>query len=136
MSDELAARAKSTAAGVLSLLASGLQVAAHTAETAADHLRANTGPAAPPSPPAPEGGEAGPRRTPTVESAPAATEPAARPPTIVADLADRPAREVIAEVDRMPTDELRRLLEHERTGKQRKSVIAAIERAVDAHQPG
>ena len=53
--------------------------------------------------------------------------------THVAELAERPASEVIARVDALSTDELRLLLEHEESHKRRKSVIDAIERAAEAH---
>lgn len=70
-----------------------------------------------------------------VASAPLAdTESPRRAATVVGELAQRPAQEVIAQVEQLSTDELRRLLEHEQAGKQRKTVIDAIERAVDAHQ--
>jgi hypothetical protein len=53
--------------------------------------------------------------------------------THAAELADRPAAEVIAAVNDLSTDELRLLLEHEESHKRRKSVIDAIERAADQH---
>jgi hypothetical protein len=62
-------------------------------------------------------------------------EPAAVPETHVAELAGRPAAEVVRAIENLSTDELRRLLEHESAHKRRKSVLAAIEKAGAAHAP-
>jgi hypothetical protein len=56
-------------------------------------------------------------------------------PSHMAAFAERPASEVIAEMDDLSTDELRLLLEHEQGHRRRKSVLAAIERAGAEHAP-
>lgn len=52
------------------------------------------------------------------------------PETHVDELAAKPAADVIKAVDRLSTDELSRLYEHEQTHKKRKTVLAAIEEAL------
>ena len=56
-------------------------------------------------------------------------------PSNVVDLAERPASEVIAQVEALSTDELRLRLEHEQSHRHRTSVLAAIERAAAQHVP-
>jgi hypothetical protein len=71
-----------------------------------------------------------------VERAPAENAEITRarvPATHVAELADRPAAEVVEAVDDLSTDELRLLLEHEQANRRRKTVLAAIEQAAAAH---
>lgn len=65
-----------------------------------------------------------------------ASERVADAPTRMAELAERPAQQVLARIETMSTDELRHLLEHERANKQRKTVIEAVEKAVDQHARG
>lgn len=161
MRQDLLTPAKSAAASALTVLAHGLQLAARTAhqgaallrppsdgdeaERALDRLDGAVG--------GPEGAlrpdDARERSAAEAAAAPATRparhvepgaraaqepvgEPARRPPTVVADLASRPVREVTAEIDRLPPDELRRLREHEQAGRQRKTVLEAIDRALAA----
>lgn len=112
MRDELSSQAKSALARALSVLAGGLHMAALAARQGAQALQPPAERAHPPSPPA--GTEAHP----------------ARSATVIGDLVHRPAREVIDEMDRLSTDELRRLREHERAGKQRKTVLEAADAAL------
>ena len=50
--------------------------------------------------------------------------------THVEELADKPAAQVISAVEELSTDELERLYRHEQGHKQRKTVLAAIERSL------
>lgn len=116
MRDELSSQAKSALARGLSVLAGGLHMAASAAHQGARALRPPTERAHPPPPPT--GATAG------TEAHPA------RSGTVIGDLVHRPAREVIGEMDRLSADELRRLREHERAGKQRKTVLEAVDTAL------
>lgn len=116
MRDELSSQAKSVLARALSVLAGGLHMAASAAHQGAQALRPPAEHAHPP--PRPAGTEAG------TEAHPA------RSATVIGDLVHRPAREVIDEMDRLSADDLRRLREHERAGKQRKTVLEAADAAL------
>lgn len=116
MRDELTSQAKSALASALSVLAGGLHMAASAAHHGARALRPPAERAHPPSSPA--GVTAG------AEGHPA------RSATVIGDLVHRPAREVIGEMDRLSADDLRRLREHERAGKQRKTVLEAVDAAL------
>lgn len=50
--------------------------------------------------------------------------------THIAELADQSAADVIAAVDRLSTDELRLLIEHETSHRNRRTVLQAIEKAL------
>lgn len=52
------------------------------------------------------------------------------PDTHAAELAARPAAEVVAAVEDLSTDELRALYEEESSGKKRKTVLTAVEQAL------
>lgn len=119
MRHELSSQAKSATATVLSVIAGGLQVAASAAHHGAAALRPPAGPVSTRPPATPPPGD-GTRRT----------------ATVIGDLVHRPAREVLGEVDRLSADELRRLREHEQTGKQRKTVLDAVDKALRARQTG
>lgn len=116
MREELSSQAKSALASALGALAGGLHMAASAAHYGAQALRPPAEPAPPPSPPT--GATAGPGAHP------------GRSATVIGDLVHRPAREVIGEMDRLSGDELRRLREHERAGKQRKTVLEAVDAAL------
>ena len=55
---------------------------------------------------------------------------ARKPETHAAELAGKPASDLIRLIDGLSTDELRLLYEHEQSNKRRKTVLAAIERAL------
>lgn len=114
MRDELSRQAKSALARALSVLAGGLHMGASAAHQGAQALRPPAERAHPPPAPAGGGTEAQP----------------ARSATVIGDLVHRPAREVIDEMERLSADELRRLREHERAGKQRKTVLEAADAAL------
>jgi hypothetical protein len=158
MREDLLTPAKSAAAGTLTVLAHGLQLAARTVQRGASLLR-------PPSDGDADralerldeavGGEEGalrpdgarertaaeaaaaPANRPARHVEPqarAAQEPIAEPahrPPVVADLASRRVREITAEIDRLSANELHRLREHEQAGRRRKTVLEAIDRSLE-----
>lgn len=143
MRDELSNQAKSATATVLSMVAGGLQIAASAAHQGAEALRppaptrSTRGPTAAGRPGAAPTGQDRPGAEPVSERAPA-TPPSGeggRTATVIGDLAHRPAREITGEIDRLSADELRRLREHEQAGKQRKTVLDAVDKALAASQP-
>lgn len=67
---------------------------------------------------------------PPTETVPDVPAHARSPETHTEDIASRPASEVVSAVGDLSTDELRRLYEHETATKKRKTVLAAIERAL------
>lgn len=67
---------------------------------------------------------------PPTETVPDVAAHARSPETHTEGIASRPASEVVSAVGDLSTDELRRLYEHETATKKRKTVLAAIERAL------
>lgn len=149
-----AAWARTVASGGLALAAAGLSVGAKVTGQLAQTLRpaapedipARTQPARPQAqerprtqPRAPEGATVEqplPGRDTRVPANEAAPEPAEEPSTHrrsadshVAELAQATAPDVIAAIEDLSTDELRLLYDEERSHKNRKTVLAAIERA-------
>lgn len=134
-------RVRGVASTVLSGTASVLGVAAAGVERAAQAMRPADGHGRDgPTTTAEDIAEAydarGRVRQPSTETIPRVPVRESSPPTHVAEIAERPAGEVTAAVTDLSTDELRLLLEHERANKNRKTVIAAIERAAEQHAGG
>jgi hypothetical protein len=132
----LARHAASTALNGAALVLAGT---AKVVEVAAHQVRPRPG--APTAPARTTAGEAPPRFEPTVVG-PAPSEPPPAPersPVMrpdasrVEELAERPAAQIIDQIDDLSTEELRLLLDHEQAHKRRKTVLRAIESAAAEH---
>lgn len=122
----------SLAAAGAGLLARQLSRGSQTVERFAEHVYPNDfgpgpAPAAPPTRPAPPPEV----RTPPVEPVPDTPQRARTSESKIAELADRNARDVIAAVKDLSTEELRMLHEWESDHKQRKTVLEAIEKTAE-----
>jgi hypothetical protein len=136
---------RKTAAVALGLAARGMELGAFAAKLAAQRLgqaqdmpgsgppRGDEGPGplrvaeARLHPPAEERGEAGRVSAPPTDPV-AMVDPHARTyETHAAELADKPAAQLIRAIRDLSTDELRGLYEHEQANKKRKSVLKEIE---------
>jgi hypothetical protein len=134
---------RATVAGLLHVSARVLSLTSTLTQSAAQRLR--------PDLPAPPAGPPGPARAPERSMADQLAErrvKAEPPPTVAvpegparvrapethaAELAQKPASEVVAEIAHLSTDELGALYEHEQANKRRKTVLAAIESAAAEH---
>jgi hypothetical protein len=130
--EALRVAAAKSLAGTAQALAAASQAAAATASQLrpppAAPRQASPSPAEPPTPtPAPADPAT---ETPVSPEAPAGS-PSAPPGPDLRELADRNARDVIAEVADLDQQTLRRLRTIEKHGKARKTVLAAIEQALD-----
>lgn len=137
--------ARATASTALAAAAKAMAVGSRLADQVAGRVRPDPPPAGGdgraragqegPTPTPDRAAARGAVRTPPTEPVPQVPTRARTDETHVEELAAGTAAEVLAVIPELSTDELGRLYEHEAANKNRKTVLAGVERATDPRLP-